>query len=93
MYNRLFCAVWETIISVVRYIVKKPPFRRHFRGSLFALFVVFACVLALLICDAAAGFASGLAGCLAFAAAAVFRAVTQIACFDCLDMLHDHNLQ
>ena len=45
-------------------------------------------VLALLVCDAAAGLASRLAGGLALAAAAVLGALAQIAGFDGLNMLH-----
>jgi len=45
-------------------------------------------VLALLVGDAAAGLASGLAGSLALAAAAVLGAVTQVLGLDSLDMLH-----
>ena len=45
-------------------------------------------VLALLVCDAAARLASGLAGCLAFAAAAVLRALAQIAGFQSLNAFH-----
>ena len=44
---------------------------------------------ALLVSDAAAGLASGLAGSLAFAAAAVLGALAQIAGLDGLDVLHD----
>ena len=46
-------------------------------------------VLALLIVDTAGGLAGRLAGCLAFAAAAVQRALVQIACLHGLDSLHD----
>ena len=49
-------------------------------------------VLALLIGDTAAGLASGLAGSLALAAAAVLRALAQIAGLNGLDMLHNSNL-
>ena len=49
-------------------------------------------LLALLICDTAAGLASGLAGSLAFAAAAIFGALTQIAGFDGLNVFHNGNL-
>ena len=45
-------------------------------------------VLALLISNAAAGLASGLAGSLALAAAAVLGAVAQVLGLDGLDMLH-----
>ena len=48
--------------------------------------------LTLLICDAAAGLAGRLAGSLAFAATAILRALTQIAGFDGLDVLHNSNL-
>jgi hypothetical protein len=49
-------------------------------------------VLALLICDTAAGLAGRLAGSLAFAATAILRAVTQIAGLNGLDMFHGSNL-
>lgn len=45
-------------------------------------------VLALLVGDAAAGLASGLAGSLALAAAALLGALAQIAGLDGLDMTH-----
>ena len=44
--------------------------------------------LALLVCNAAAGLASGLAGSLALAATAVLSAVAQVTGFDGLDMFH-----
>ena len=43
---------------------------------------------ALLVCDTAAGLASGLAGSLAFAATAVLGAFAQITSFDGLNMFH-----
>ena len=46
-------------------------------------------VFTLLICNAAAGLASRLAGSLAFAAAAVLSAFAQITGFDRLDVFHD----
>ena len=51
--------------------------------------VVLRFVFALLVSDSAAGLASGLAGCLAFAATAVLCAFAEIASFDSFDMLHD----
>ena len=45
--------------------------------------------LALLICNAAAGLASRLAGGLALAASAVLCACAKVLCFDSLNMLHD----
>ena len=51
--------------------------------------VVLCSVFALLVSNSAAGLASGLAGCLAFAAAAVLCAFAEIASFDSFDMLHD----
>ena len=45
--------------------------------------------LTLLVCNAAAGLASRLAGGLALAAAAVLSAVAQVASLDSLDMLHN----
>ena len=58
-------------------------FRRHFR-LLFAVLLVFA----LLVCDAAARFAGGLAGSLAFAAAALLGAFAKVLGFQCLNGLH-----
>jgi len=49
--------------------------------------------LALLVCDTAAGFASGLAGSLALAAAAVLSAVAKIAGLKSLDVFHNSNLR
>jgi hypothetical protein len=61
-----------------------PPNRRHFLvGKLLAL------VLAGLVCDAAAGLASRLAGSLALAAAAVLGALAQRTGLDGLDVLHN----
>jgi len=54
---------------------------------------LFTLFFALLICDTAACFASGLAGCLAFATAAVFSTVAKVAGFDCLNMFHNITLQ
>ena len=51
--------------------------------------LAFLSALALLVCDTAAGLAGRLAGGLAFAAAAVLGAVTQIAGLDVLDMFHN----
>ena len=48
-----------------------------------------ALVFALLVCNAAAGLASGLARSLAFAAAAVLCAFAQVTGFQSLDMFHD----
>ena len=63
-----------------------PPFdRRHFW---FLQLLAFLAALALLVGDAAAGLAGRLAGSLALAAAAVLRAVAQIAGFDGLNMSH-----
>ena len=45
-------------------------------------------VFALLVSDAAAGLASGLARSLAFAAATVLCAVAEVASFESLDMFH-----
>ena len=52
-------------------------------------FLLLLLILALLICDAAAGLASGLARGLALAAATVLGAVTQIAGLNSLDMFHN----
>jgi hypothetical protein len=49
---------------------------------------LFSLVLALLVCDTAAGLASGLAGSLALAATAVLCALAEIARLDSFDMLH-----
>ena len=49
--------------------------------------------LALLVCDAAAGLASGLAGSLALAATAVLCAFAKVTSFKSFDMLHDNNLR
>ena len=46
-------------------------------------------VFALLVCDAAAGLASRLAGSLALAASAVIRALAKILRFNSLDVLHN----
>jgi len=50
-------------------------------------------VFALLVCNAAAGLASGLARSLAFAAAAVLCAFAQVTGFQSLDMFHDNILR
>jgi hypothetical protein len=50
-------------------------------------------VLALLICNAARGLASGLARGLALAAAAVLNGLCDILGFDCLNSGHDKNLR
>ena len=67
------------------YHEKMPPVTAAFR-------YVQLLILALLICDTAAGLACRLAGSLAFAATAILRALTQIAGLDGLDMLHNSNL-
>ena len=59
------------------------------KRSLLAFLLVFAG----LIGDAAAGLASGLAGSLALAAAAVLGALAQVTGNQSLDMLHDVSLQ
>ena len=56
-------------------------------------FVQLLVVLALLIGDAAAGLASGLAGSLALAATAVLSTVAKITGLDSLNMLHNRNLR
>ena len=50
-------------------------------------------LLALLVCDTAAGLASGLAGSLALTAATVLSAVAQVAGLDGLNMFHGITLQ
>ena len=67
-----------------------PPGSAAFRGmQLLALLGA----LALLVGDATAGLAGRLAGSLALAAAAVLRAVAQVAGFDGLNMSHCDYLQ
>ena len=62
-----------------------PPITAAFLGmQLLALLSA----LALLVCNAAAGLASRLAGGLALAATAVLSAVTQVASLDSLDVFH-----
>ena len=51
--------------------------------------LVLLCVLALLICNTAAGLASRLAGSLALAASALFCALAKVTGLDSLDMLHN----
>ena len=69
---------------------KMPPVNAAFcYVQLLAFFGAFA----LLICNAAAGLASRLAGSLALAAAAILRTFTQIAGLNRLDVFHDSNLQ
>ena len=65
-----------------------PPHR-----AAFLFLLAFLGALALLIGDAAAGLASGLAGSLALAATAVLSAVAKITGLDSLDMLHNSNLR
>ena len=60
---------------------------RHFVLQL--LFLAFA----LLVCDTAAGLACGLAGSLAFAAAAVLCGLAKILGSESLDVLHEYVLQ
>ena len=67
---------------------KIPPERRHFLKHLFA-FGNFA----LLVCNAAARLASGLARGLALAATAVLCALAQVTSLNGFDMLHDEYLQ
>jgi hypothetical protein len=62
-----------------------PPFWAAFsKGHQELLLGVFA----LLVSDAAAGLASGLAGSLAFAASTVLCAVAEVASLESLDMFH-----
>jgi hypothetical protein len=73
---------------------KNTALRRHFHSRkvrLLALLFLF--VFALLISDAAAGLASGLAGSLAFAASAVLCAVAEVACIYGFDVLHGYILR
>lgn len=55
--------------------------------------LLFVLAFALLVCDAAAGFACGLAGSLAFTAAAVLCACAKVLGCEGLDVLHDVFLQ
>ena len=57
------------------------------------ILLAFLLALALLICNAAAGLASRLAGSLAFAASAVLCALAKVLCLNSLDMLHCDSLQ
>ena len=63
-----------------------PPLQAAF--IVFSRTLLVSLLLALLVGDAAAGLACGLAGSLAFAAAAIFRALTEIAGVQRLNMLH-----
>ena len=65
-----------------------PPDSAAFR---YVQLLAFLRALAMLIGNTTAGLASRLAGSLAFAATAILRALTQIAGFNGLDMLHDSN--
>ena len=69
----------------------KKAARSRFFQKCFLLAFLFG--FALLICNAAAGLASRLAGSLAFAATAVLCAVAKVARLDGFDMLHDEILQ
>ena len=62
-----------------------PPKRRHFSFSELLFFLL---VLALLVCNAAAGLASGLARGLALTATAVLCAVAEITSVDSLNVFH-----
>jgi hypothetical protein len=64
--------------------------RAAWKGGAVCLFLL---LLALLVCDAAAGFARGLARGLALAAAAFFRAGAKIAGFQGLDSFHGIELR
>ena len=66
-----------------------PPESAAFRNVQLLALLVFA----LLVGDAAAGLAGGLARSLALTAAAVLGAVTQVAGLDGLNVLHNDNLQ
>ena len=61
--------------------------KRHFMCRLFLF------VFALLVCNTAGSLASGLAGCLAFAAAAVLNALLEVARCESLDSLHGNILR
>ena len=69
---------------------KCRPKRRHLFDLSFCLLVS---VLALLVCDAATGFAGRLAGGLAFAAAAVFGALAEVTGLKSIDSFHFGSLQ
>jgi len=68
------------------FLIKVAAIRRQafLLQNLFLSVLVFAS----LICNTAAGLASGLAGSLAFAATAVLCAFAKVTSFDCLDMFH-----
>ena len=58
-------------------------------GGILRFLITCLLVLALLVSDTAACLASGLAGCLTFAAATVLCTVAEIASFKGLDMFHN----
>ena len=66
--------------------MKNAAMKAAFRRKRVLLLLVFA----LLIGNAAAGLASGLARGLAFAATAVLSALAKVLGFDCLDVLHSN---
>ena len=70
--------------------VKRCPERQRFYKSTLLAVVL---VLALLICNAAGGLASRLAGGLALAASAVLNCVVEILGFDSLDSVHNKILR
>jgi len=60
------------------------------QAAAFACFRLFILVFAFLICNTAAGFASRLAGGLAFATATLFRAFAEIAGIQSFNSFHCH---
>ena len=62
--------------------------RHFFTENLLHRKLLLVLVFALLVCNTAGCLASRLAGCLAFAAAAVLYALCQVTCCKCLDSLH-----
>ena len=68
--------------------MKKPPCGGVWQVDAELLRALLLLAFALLVGNAAAGLAGGLAGRLAFAASAVLRAFTKIAGIQSLDMLH-----
>ena len=68
------------------YMRKCRKFLRHLWNNQIKLLAFL--VFALLVCDTAACLTSGLARCLAFAAAAVLYACSKVSCVECLNSLH-----
>ena len=97
--HRAATGIKDYVISVQLILMyhKKSPFTAE-NGHLLPVFRYFQnpkllVILALLICNAAGGLASRLAGGLALAASAVFNSLGNILCFDSLDSAHFFVLQ